>query len=330
MCNTICYLIVFTFFLPFSAVSSDYFHGTWSGIEVMGTDQKTAQYIRSIVPIVIGAEFSSKNINEFQDWCNNVKATLQNDNISCSFIGYGGGKFYYDVEIKPPVKDKMKMAGNVSVKNARFHVPKNLSTLFDRWWDRHFSLVQSGLFPKEHFTNGHLDYDDEILHGLSEKMSKLSRKHNKRLLEVLRYSQDPDERSKAATLLSWSITPENILYILDFNLLQDPDHGVRNDLSRSMSFILDQVNNDVLLAKATRAFCEQATLPSHGDRNKALFSISALIKKNPKLTEAIDHKCKKTIEYIAQMSILPNVGGSAKDIIKDINQFKNEKNTYSN
>ena len=61
------------------------------------------------------------------------------------------------------------------------------------------------------------DYDDEILHGLSEKMSKLSRKHNKRLLEVLRYSQDPDERSKAATLLSWSITPENILYILDFN-----------------------------------------------------------------------------------------------------------------
>ncbi|MCS5708343.1 hypothetical protein CC99x_005430 [Candidatus Berkiella cookevillensis] len=65
-------------------------------------------------------------------------------------------------------------------------------------------------------------------------------------------------------------------------------------------------------------FCKQAALPSHADRNKALYSLNAIVRKNPNAINVIDQSCMATLNEIAETSILPNAGGIAKEILKNI------------
>lgn len=297
------------------------FQGKWAGIEVMGCDRNTANTIRDIIPLKKGDTFSSNDSNKYKKWCDSVRKEVKAHEVKCGFIGYSGGNFYFDVDVQDKAENNTFRVIPTSLKN-NIKIENQLLKLFNDFDELIWTLPPKGIFPVENFHKGYIDYDLPELHAFVEPLAKLAHTHNQNLLDVIQYSGDSGLREKAATLLSWSQSPGNIEYILDNDFLNDPDSGVRNDLARSLSFFLVEIKDPLVLQKAVVAFCKQAKLHSHGDRNKALHSIKKIMQHNPEMLNSVNVDCMQTIEYIAEMSILDNVGGLAKDILKNIDMVK--------
>jgi hypothetical protein len=178
------------------------------------------------------------------------------------------------------------------------------------------TLQSSGTFPNERYDKGFRDSDDPVLHGLAVKLSKVVWKYNHILLDIVHYSTNVTERRSSATLLAWSRHPENLASILEWDLLMDPDTGVRNYIARAFTYSISDIRDRSLLKNLLPAYCKQAALPTHTDRNKALYSILEILKNDKSLASSISPECKNTITYISEISILDNVGGVAKEIMK--------------
>jgi hypothetical protein len=297
------------------------FQGKWAGIEVMGCDRNTANTIRNILPLKKGDAFSSNDSNTYKKWCDTVRKEVKNHEVKCSFIGYSGGNFYFDVDVQDKAENNTFRVIPTSLKN-NIKIESELLKLFNDFDKLIWTLPPKGIFPAENFDKGYIDYDLPELHAFTKPLAVLAHAHNQNLLDVIQYSSDPKLRGKAATLLSWSQSPKNIEHALDNDLLNDPDSGVRNNLARSLSFFLVEIKDPLVLQKAVSAFCKQAKLHSHGDRNKALHSIKKIVQNNPEMLNSVNVDCMKTIEYIAEMSILDNVGGFAKDILENIDMVE--------
>ncbi len=306
-----------------SSTTSNDFKGTWAGIEVMGVESKTAERIRNRIPIHQGETFSSLNKEKLKSWCNLVKEEVRIEEVNCSFVGFANGNFFYSVEIiAPNSKSKKYRIIPKTIFNIA-SIPKEIEELSNQWEERAMFLIKSEINPQEYDENGYLDSKDPLLHELAIKLSNETHKYNNKLLNIIKYSKDPKNRSKAATLLSWSKQPSNLEFILKWDLLSDPDEEVRNNLARSMFVILNKVKEKSLLRKSLQSFCYQASLPSHTDRNKALTSLQKILKKNPDLVQSINKECKATISYIGHNSILPNAGGVAIDLLNTLENSKN-------
>ncbi|MCS5708641.1 HEAT repeat domain-containing protein [Candidatus Berkiella cookevillensis] len=297
------------------------FEGKWIGVEVMGCDPKTAARVRSIIPINEGELFSSANSDEYKKWCDVIRSEFENNKVTCSFIGYDGGKFYYDVEFIKKNNDYLFREIPKSIRN-NVKINSELLDFYNKFDTLYCSKVSSGIFSLENFDKGYLDFDDPELHALAEPLSKLARPNSQNLLDVIEYSNDAELRALAARLLSWSQSPEIVQYIIDREFLNDPNAFVRNDVARTLSIYLEHMAGgalkDIVLEKGVNAFCKQAALPSHADRNKALYSLNAIVSKNPNAINVIDQNCMATLNEIAETSILPNAGGIAKEILKNI------------
>lgn len=312
------YFFLFTFSTPIAFALDnidELFEGTWAGVEVMGGDVKVANLVRDLIPIKVGDQFlpDSKKLGS---WCSAVKEKI-NGSVSCGIIGYIEGKYYFDVEI---------ISANTNNKFREFQtnspaiepLPEKLNTLYNYWEKIFEKYMREGAVPKQFYKEGYLQCDDPELQLIAKELSQITPTYNPLLLDIIRYSHDADERTTAAALLSWSKHPENISVIMKENLLNDPDSGVRNELARSVSYIISDVKNKKILKKSIVSLCEQLKLPSHSDRTKALASFLTIIKHNPELTSVINHECGDTLTYVSTMSILPNVGGTAKEILASV------------
>lgn len=294
------------------------FKGEWSGIEVMGVDQSTAEIIRKLVPIKKGDPFSSAENNKFKQWCSNIKINIAAKDVHCSFIGYENRQFFYNIEVTPNNEKEYKFRHIPKTSNNTYKVPETLKTLLSKYDNRFFAMMAEDNFPHEIKGKRYADYHDPELHALVQKLIIQVKKNNQKILNILRFSNDEKEREKAAQLLAWSTNDNNLAYILKWDLFNDPDPGVRNDLSRSIYRSLDYIKDKNLINRALPIYCEQAALRSHTDRNKALSSIQKILRKHPDLYVSIDNECIQTIQYIADTSILINSGGIAKDILNSL------------
>lgn len=325
--KTTLYLIlsaVFIFGIANISFASDEFKGIWAGIEVMGGDKKSSELVRKLIPLKTGTPFHYDK-DQFKLWCDTVKEKVKAQDIHCAFIGYLEGDYYYNVEITPIGAKLMNFRVLPEFSGDIPQIPKELDKLFEQWDERFMTMIKIGKNPHEAYKDGYVDYQDPLLHNLVKKFVILVSKNNELLLKVIRYSPDPTQRAKASTLLSWSKNIENIEYVLKWDLLNDPDEGVRNDLARALSFMFVDVKNKKTLRDSTAVFCRQATLPSHTDRNKALVSLQNILLQHEDLDLAsnINEECRNTLTYISQMSVLPNAGGLAKNILEIIEKSKN-------
>lgn len=328
MIKNILYLFLALIFLCkvcYAIPATDEFKGVWAGVEVMGCDQKTAQLIRNQIPIKKGSPFQP-NADQFKLWCNNVKEKLKTQDVQCAFIGFLEGDYYYNVEITPDDKKTTNFRVLPKLIHNIPKIPKDLELLLAQWDEIFMSMIKTGVNPHEIYRNGYLDYEDPTLHGLAVKLSNSCYKYNDDILKIIRFSPEVEQRRKAANLLSWTKHPNNIRYILKWDLLNDPDEGVRNDLARSLSFTFVDIKDKKILNESICTFCQQARLPSHTDRNKALSSLHNILNEHQELNLAsnISQECIETLKYINHMSILPNAGGLAKDILDKIEQSKND------
>lgn len=323
---TLCFLLIANvFFLPVaSALDSieELFNGTWEGVEVMGCDYQTSNYVRTLIPLEKGSQFLPDR-KKLKSWCDIAKEKTGKE-IKCSVIGYVEGKYYFGIEIIPGSMERFRSIPQNSKQIA--FLPEILNDLYQRW-ERGFSEhMQKDTVPKQFYQDGYLQCSDPTLQLVSAKLAQNTPNYNQVLLDILRYSNNPDERTKAATLLSWSKHPSNVDIIINENLINDADDNVRNELVRTISYVINDVTDEKVIEKSILALCRQAALPSHSDRTKALAAILTIVHNNKNHASFINGECEREINYISQMSILPNVAGTAKEILR---HMKSE-NSYPN
>lgn len=317
--------IFFTIFLIFSSsfafgntADISEFHGTWQGVEVIGCDKTMAKQIREIIPLKIG---SPLNLTEeaLKKWCKTVNNEIAPLKAECSFVGYPKEKhFYYVVDVINPSdlvpyrKIEINQLNNLTV-------PKKIYSVFKELNTKRFKALVSSIPAGENFKKGYVDYSDPNLQKFTRILAKNVPKHNLLLIDVITHSSNVEQRRDASTLLSWAkLSISQIEEIINRNLLNDPDEAVRNNLTRSLSFYFKNTFEPNLGKKIIHSCCEQINFPSHGDRNKALISIDQIISSNPQAKKIIQLECQKNLKYISEMSILPNVGLIATDILNKI------------
>ncbi|MCS5709108.1 HEAT repeat domain-containing protein [Candidatus Berkiella cookevillensis] len=313
--------IIFIFFIFHPQIvksdfSLDTLKVTCAGIEVMGVDHDTAKEIRKLSTMQVGDVFRLLASNEYcEESIEQVKNKLSVEDMKCSFMALSNGDFYFVLDVLPTNSAIMyRTIPECSQKIKQ--LPKKLVFLYNKLNERRIELMHNRVDHEEYYDKGFLDFDDPIMHDIALKLSVLAKKHNDDLLKILHFSKDVEERETAGILLSWSQHPSNLSYIAKANLLQDPNSAVRNNVARSYIHFMSLVKDKSALRDIMPAYCKMAMLPLHSDRNKALYSIREIIKNHPDIISAIDPECKNNISYIAEMSILNNVGGVAKQILR--------------
>lgn len=294
------------------------FHGTWQGVEVIGCNKTIANQIREIIPLKIG---SPLNLTEetLKTWCKMVNNKIVPNKAECSFVGYPKEKHYYYVvdvtstsDLNPYRKIEISELNNLTI-------PKKIYSAFKKLNTKQFKALTSGVSSGENFNKGHIEYSNLKLQKFTDKLSKATPQHRQLLIEIITHSSNVAQRRDSSTLLSWAkLTESEIETIIDRNLLNDPDSATRNNLTRSLSFYFKNAFEPQLTEKIIHSCCQQINFPSHGDRNKALISIDQMLTVNYQAKHFIHPECQKNLKYISEMSILPNIGLIATDILKKI------------
>lgn len=295
---------------------------TFLGIEIIGANRDTANAIKNTSPVKVGDfisladkdfyceaiinKFKKEKISNIEPLCWAVLFTKK-DNTSVAYL-------IIELDLESRLKQLVRKIPN---KSSSTKLSKKLEDLHTQLEERSLILFKNKIPIIENYAKGFLDYDDIFLHNIAIQLSKLTPKYNDHLLEIIHFSKNAEERTKAAQLLSWSKHhKKNLAYALKNNLFFDPDKGVRNALARSIGCFIADVSDDTLLAKSLPVYCQLISLPSFTDRNKALSSIKSILTTHPQLSSTIGTDCKKTIMDISETSVLDNVGGYAKEILK--------------
>lgn len=308
-----------------SDISFDTYKVTCAGIEVMGVDRPMADEIRKLSAMQIGDVFM---FTEANGYCKKSTEQIKNkfsstEDVKCSYMALSNGEFYFVLDIIP-LDSRLTTYREIPKSPHKVaELPVELVSLYKQLYERRFELMYNHLNHEEYYDKGYLDFDDPVMHTIADQLSVLAKKHNDDLLNIIHYSQDADEREIAGLLLSWSQHPSNLRYIAQADFLLDPNNAVRNNVARSYIHFMERVEDITLLSDIMPAYCKMAALPLHSDRNKALYSILEILKTHNKLSSVIDEQCKNTITYIAEMSILEDVGGVAQQILKLIEDEDN-------
>mgnify|MGYP001763917469 CR=1 FL=1 len=322
-------LLIITSEFSFALRLDDSYTGVWQGIEIMGCDLEIANQIRKTIPLDIGSEFKLSNKEKYRDICNkHVKKYLPNENVECGFIFFTDGVAYMNIQVLPREYNNQFRAIPIPDHPVP-KIPDEVNKVYMKIQDRMDEMAKrTGTFPTEIYDGGFIDFTDPILHELAQELTRIAFDYNEVILEVVRYEPDPMTRADAANLLSWTRHPENFKYIVKWDLLSDSYLGVRNNLARSFVFLIQKVESKEILNDLLQLYCKMVSLPEHTDRNKALYSIQEVLEKDPSLVNAMDQACIGHIHYIAEASILSNVGGVAKEILEFMELNKLEKNTH--
>lgn len=320
-------LIIFFSPIARSALIENSYRGNWAGIEVIGVDSVTAQKLRESMPFQKGSDFVLADVQKYKSECQEIiKKNVPFSQGRCSCVLFEDKKVFLVADVvHNGTKNKISLFRTIpEKKNGKVSkLPKKLRDLYIALEERRSVHISQGKFPLEIINDGYLDYEDPTLHVLAMQLSSFASGHNNVLLDIIHYSKDAEERRTAAILFSWAKHPENINLILKWNILFDPDTGVRNNIARSYVFVMQDVKNKSLLRKLIPIYCKQVNLPSHTDRNKALTSIFEILQADKEIIPIVNEECKAAIKYMAETSILNNVGGVAKEIIKQFDDAEN-------
>jgi hypothetical protein len=118
------------------------------------------------------------------------------------------------------------------------------------------------------------------MNEITRELSLKTPPYRANLLAVLANAKDPESRRRAANLLNWDLQPAADISRA-VRLLDDPDSGVRNNISRFALKFVGEVMNFEDQKSLVDAFTTQLERPTHGDRNKALYAILNLVRAFP-------------------------------------------------
>ena len=295
---------------------------TWSGIEILGNHHVPRAEIEKLIPVPIGGPYSLDDPPFWKESCAAVERTFGFAKVECGerpLRVFDGRKAYLIVDVVERGNERFLAFRAAPRGTVPFRDPQIVS-LSDGLGKKTLSAAMAGHPYRESGAKGYLSYTDETgknedVTPLVEQLARLVPPHRDNLFDVLRGEQDAGKRQSAANLLNWSGRDLDDTIREAIPLLDDPDAGVRNNLSRFMIQFVGKVRSKRLRRQLIDAFVFQIQRPGHGDRNKGLYDLLAMAKESPEDRWWIRRHGIEPIRYLARNSIVFNVKGPAEELL---------------
>jgi hypothetical protein len=313
------FVILFACLTP--AAAADDAPWTWAGLEILGNHSVPRAEIEKLIVVPASGEWRKGDPPVWKESCAAVKERFGFAAVLCADVPlrvFGGRKAYLIVDVvekghEGVLKFREAPTGHVPFANDEMG---SLSADLD---EKAMAAVMAGHLYNESGAKGYLFYEDksganEDLNVAAERLAVLVPPYRDNLLAVLHDEADMNSRRRAATLLNWAGDLDHTLRE-SLTLLDDPDEGVRNNLSRFMMHFSAQVTSKRLRHRMIDAFARQLDFPGHGDRNKGLANLMAIAQARPDDRGYILDHAGDSLRYLSENSILFNVQGPAHDLL---------------
>lgn len=303
------------------AAAADDTPWTWAGLEILGNHTVPRSAIEPLIAVPLGDAFRVGDAPFWTEDCDQVRQRFEFASVDCGdrpLLVFGGRKAYLIVDVVEKDREgllKFREAPTGSVPFAN----EEMVAISRELDSKTMAAGMAGHGYPESGKRGYLSYENptganEDLNPLVEKLARLVPKYRDNLFEILRGEKEARNRMRAATLLNWAGSPERTLRET-LPLLDDPDPGVRNNLSRYMIHFVGTVDSKRLRHRLIDSFVGQIEQPSHGDRNKGLYNLLEIANARPDDREFIRSRGAESIRYLAENSIVFNVQGPARELI---------------
>ncbi|HMB55121.1 MAG TPA: hypothetical protein VKU40_17515 [Thermoanaerobaculia bacterium] len=283
----------------------------WTDYEIVGQRELTREEVASHLPDLLGQPYEADR--EMVGACGEaLEAALDVAEASCSWVTFFTGEAYLLAEIVERGEEwrtETPAAPEGQVELATPELVATYEALKEQLWANYRNGVEMG----ENSDAGHLDYREPQMHAYVETLHAELPEHRDNLLAVLAGDADAEDRAAAAWMLNWAGDLAGSAAAVAGSI-NDPNGLVRNDVSRFLIYALPHVDDRATLRALVDELAVQLARPSHGDRNKAIYSLKAVLEKAPDLAPYVEEKAGEWIDRVAAQSILSNVGGTAQEV----------------
>ncbi len=303
------------------AAAADDAPWTWAGLEILGNHHVPRAEIEKLIVIPASGEWRKGDPPVWKESCAAVKERFGFAEVLCPdkpLRVFGGRKAYLIVDVvekgsEAVMKFRDAPTGTVPFAN------DEMVRICQETDTKTMAAGMAGDGYSETGTKGYLFYEDksgkkEDLTAAVERLAFLVPQYRDNLFAILREEADVNARRLAATLLNWAGDVDHTMRET-LPLLDDPDDGVRNNLSRFMIHFSGQVKSRRLRHRMIDAFVQELDLPSHYDRNKGLYNLLAIAQAQPDERGYILEHGGDSIRYLGENSILFNVRDPARDLL---------------
>lgn len=307
---------------------------TWAGLEILGNHKVDRSEIEGLIPIPMGGVYHRSDAPFWSEACAEVRRKFDFASVECGdrpLRVFDGRKAYLIVDIVEKGRERLLEFRSAPSGSVPFEDDEMLS-ISAELQSKTMAAAMAGHAYSERAGKGYLSYDDstgknEDLRPQVERLAQLVPKHRDNLLEILRLEKEAGNRLMAATLLNWAGGDLEQTLRETLPLLDDPDEGVRNNLSRFMMEFVGMVKSKRLRHRLVGAFVHQIERPSHGDRNKGLYNLLFIAQAWPADRGFIRSRGGTSIRYLAENSIVFNVQGPARELLALVDPPARPENT---
>jgi hypothetical protein len=286
----------------------------WMGVEVIGNHRVSSTDLLGQLPVHIG-DIYREDLRTWMNCGDGLRARYGFIFARCLPVRYPDGTAYLVVDVVEPDQAYRNRFRNPPAKDVAWVTPE-IKAVYDRLYTRFWALFNQGRSVQERADAGYLDYSDPRLHADVLKLIRSVPLYRDRLLDVLQNDRNSKKRADAANFLNWTVKDLEGTIRRANSLLDDPSSEVRNNISRFTLQFVARLQSDPVRRDVIRQCLLQLDRPSFGDRNKSLYNLLAIAQKFPEDRDFISEQGLALIQSIADASVLPNVGGTARDLLK--------------
>ncbi len=296
---------------------------TWTGVEILGNHKVSRAEIEKLIKVPVGEPYHRGDPPFWTDACAEIKKKFDFASVDCGdkpLRVFDGRKAFLVVDIVEKGNEKVLKFRSAPTGSVAF-ADEEMYSLSEVLSSRTGAAGMRGHYYVESSDKGYLTYTDpsglnDDLSPNVDRLAEIVPKHRDNLFDILRHDKDPKNRQVAANLLNWVGGDAEATLREALPMLDDPDAGVRNNLSRYMTNFVAKVKTKSLRHQLIDAFVEEIQRPSHGDRNKGLFDLLAIAKAWPADKAYIKRRGGAAIKYLEDNSILFNVQGAADELLE--------------
>lgn len=230
--------------------------------------------------------------------------------------------------------DKKPVRPVENIKQADTKLPLAMKSTYDSLMQQSIIAVEKGQ-PSENNSSGHALMDYLPARQLQEKFIVYANRNLNLLRDVLRNSNDHEQREAAATIIAYHHDKGEIINDL-LNAVSDAHENVRNNAVRAIGIIADYSSRkpELKIKIPADPFIDMINSICWTDRNKASFVLLALT--NNRDINVLEQLKKQALQSIANMATwksdghsMPGymllgriVGWADKEIMNGMNQRK--------
>ncbi|WP_394760713.1 hypothetical protein [Phenylobacterium sp.] len=295
----------------------DKVHWILRGIDVFGLRSVTRDQVLATLPLRTGEPIKAVDKPMRDAWCARLRTQFQFAETNCVLVLEQPDMAYFSVDAVekgdtsrvPPTARSWESGLKLSPELHALY--KEIDELKDRTFAAGHPVVD--LYRDREM----VDYADPDLHRVAQDLQARIPARRNELIRVLMGASASRDRAAAADLLNFAGEPGATAAVI-YKALDDPDAMVRNNVSRYLIKWAPRIQSEATREALVKVLSAQLRWASFGDRNKAIFVLTALAQSDEALRHAVAQRSCRALDEIARLSSAPNVGGAARDLLASL------------